>query len=83
MENKEQSFVALPQNGQQSPVESHKSLFSHQSCPAHNLQFYINDIGIGLNNLISKFADDAKIENSIIADQDRIMLQEDLRKISE
>ena len=44
---------------------------------------YINDIDVGLNNLISKFADDTKIGNSIITDQDRMSLQEDLRKISE
>ncbi len=44
---------------------------------------YINDIDIGLNSFISKFADDTKIGNSIITDQDRISLQEDLRKISE
>ena len=44
---------------------------------------YINDIDVGLNNLISKFADDTKIGNSIITDHDRISLQEDLNKISE
>ncbi len=44
---------------------------------------YINDIDVGLNNLISKFADDTKIGNSVITDHDRISLQEDLRKISE
>ncbi len=44
---------------------------------------YINDIGVGLNNLISKFADDAKIGNLIITNHDRMNLQEDLRKILE
>ncbi len=44
---------------------------------------YINVIDVGLNNLISKFADDAKIGNSIITDHDRMSRQEDLRKISE
>ncbi len=44
---------------------------------------YINDIDIGLNNLTSKFADDAKTGNSINTDHDRMSLQEDLRKISE
>ena len=44
---------------------------------------YINDIDVGLNNFISKFADDTKIGNSIIDDRDRLSLQEDLRKISE
>ncbi len=44
---------------------------------------YINDIDVGLNNFISKFADDTKIGNSVITDHDRMSLQEDLRKISE
>ncbi len=44
---------------------------------------YINDIDVGLNNFISKFADDAKIGNSIITDHDRMSLLEDPRKISE
>ena len=44
---------------------------------------YINDIDVGLNNFISKFADDTKIGNSIITDRDRMSLQDDLRKISE
>ncbi len=39
---------------------------------------YINDNDVGLNNFISKFADDTKIGNSIITD-DRMSLQEDLR----
>ena len=47
------------------------------------LIIYINDIDVGLNNLISKFADDTKIGSSIITDHDRISLQEDLNKISE
>ncbi len=44
---------------------------------------YINDIDVGLNNYISKFAADTKIGNSIITDHDRMSLQEDLRKISD
>ncbi len=44
-------------------------------------RIYTNDFG--LNNLISKFADDTKIVNSIITDHDRMSLQEELRKISE
>ncbi len=44
---------------------------------------YINDIDVGLNNFISKFADDTKIGNSIITDHDRMSFQEDLRKISD
>ncbi len=44
---------------------------------------YINDIDVGLNNLISKFTDNTKIGNSIITDHDRMSLQEDMRKISE
>ncbi len=44
---------------------------------------YINCIDVGLNNFISKFADDSKIGNSLINNHDRMSLQEDLRKISE
>ncbi len=44
---------------------------------------YINDIDIGLNNLISKVADDTEIGNMIITDFDRLSLQEYLRKVSE
>ncbi len=36
---------------------------------------YINDIDVGLNNFISKFADDTKIGNSIVDDRDRLNLQ--------
>ncbi len=35
---------------------------------------YINDIDVGLNNFMSKFADDTKIGNSIITDHDRMCL---------
>ncbi len=35
---------------------------------------YINDIDLGLNSFISKFADDAKDGNSIITDHDRTSL---------
>ncbi len=44
---------------------------------------YINDIDVGLNNFILKFAGNTKIRNSIITDHGRMSLQEDLRKISE
>ena len=44
---------------------------------------YINDIDVGLNNIISKFADDTKIGNAIITEEDRLKLQEDLDKIAE
>ncbi len=43
----------------------------------------INDIDVGLNNFISKFAYDTKIGNSIITDHNRMSLQGDLRTISE
>ncbi len=43
---------------------------------------YINAIDVGLNNFISKFADNTKIDNSIINDHERMSLQEHLRKIS-
>ncbi len=43
---------------------------------------YINDIDLGLNNFIAKFADDTKIGNSVISDRDRRSLEEDLCKIS-
>ncbi len=44
---------------------------------------YNNDINIGLNKFISKFADDTNISNSIITDHDKMNLQEDLREIPE
>lgn len=44
---------------------------------------YINDIDVGLNNIISKFADDTKIGNSILTEEDRNSLQSDLIKIGE
>ncbi len=69
--------MALLQIGLQSPVESHRLLG-----PVLFL-IYINDIKVELNNLISKFADDTKIGNSIITDHDRMSFQEDLRNISE
>ncbi len=43
---------------------------------------YINDIDVGLNNFVEKFADDTKIGNSVISDSDRQSLQDDLNKIS-
>ncbi len=43
---------------------------------------YINDIDVGLNNFIAKFADDTKIRNSVISDRDRQSLYNDLSKIS-
>ncbi len=46
------------------------------------LIIYINDIDLGLNNFIGKFADDTKIGNALISEGDRRRLQEDLRKIS-
>ncbi len=42
---------------------------------------YTNDINMGLDSFISKFADDMKISNSIITVHDRMSLQEDLRNI--
>ncbi len=41
---------------------------------------YINDIDVGLNNFIGKFADDTKIGNSVIPDRDRQSLHDDLNK---
>ncbi len=43
---------------------------------------YINDIDFGLNNLISKFVDNTKIDNTVFSEGDRRSLQEDLRKVS-
>ncbi len=42
----------------------------------------MNDIDLGLNNFISKFADDTKIGISVLSG-DRQSLQEDLCKISD
>ncbi len=73
--------MALPQIGHQSPVVFHRSLFSDLR-PVLLIK-YINDIDVGLNNFISKFADDTKIGNSIVDGRYRLNLQEDLRNISQ
>ncbi len=39
---------------------------------------YINDVDVGLNSCISIFADDTKIFNSVLTDEDRQRLQDDL-----
>ncbi len=44
--------------------------------------FIINDIDVGINNFIGKFADYTKIGNSVISDRDRQSLQDDFNKIS-
>ncbi len=43
---------------------------------------YINDIDLGLNSFIAKFANDTRIGSSVISNCNRQSLQEDLRKIS-
>ncbi len=43
---------------------------------------YITDGDVGINNLISKFANDTKIGNSVLTDEERQSLKEDLHKIS-
>ncbi len=43
----------------------------------------INDIDLGFNNFISKFADDTKIGNAVLSEDDRLSLQKDLHKISD
>ncbi len=43
---------------------------------------YINDVDVGLNDCISKFADDTKIGKSVLTNEDRQSRQEDLHKIS-
>ncbi len=43
---------------------------------------YINDINVKFNNFIAKFADNAKIRNSIISYHDRQSLEDDLIKVS-
>ncbi len=42
---------------------------------------YINDLDVGLDNPISKFAENTTIGNSFLTDEDRQSLQEDLHKI--
>ncbi len=36
------------------------------------LNIYVNDVDVGNNNLINKFADDTKIGNSVLTDEDRL-----------
>ncbi len=43
----------------------------------------ISDIDLGLNNFISKFAEDTKIGNAGLSECNRRSLQKDLSKISE
>ncbi len=43
---------------------------------------YINDIDLGLDNFITKFADNAKVGNAVLPEGNRQSLQ-DLRKISD
>ncbi len=43
----------------------------------------INDIDLGLSNFINKFADDTKIGNAALMEQDRRSRQEDLHKLSD
>ena len=43
---------------------------------------YINDLDVGLNNYVSKFADDTKIGKSVLTELDRLSLQQDLDKIT-
>ncbi len=47
------------------------------------LFIYVNDIDLGLNNFIGKFADDTKSGNAVFSEDDRRSLQEDLSKISD
>ncbi len=70
--------MALPGIGHQSRVACHRAVLGPVL-----LIIYINDIDVGLNNFISKFAEDTKIGNSIVDDRNRLNLQEDLRKISQ
>ncbi len=43
---------------------------------------YINDVDDESNNRINKFVDDTQIGNSLLIDEDRQSLQEDVHKIS-
>ncbi len=44
---------------------------------------YISDLDVELSNRYSKYADDTKFDNSVLTDEDRRSLQEDLHKISD
>ncbi len=43
---------------------------------------YINDVDVGINNLISKLADDTKMGYSVLTDKNKQNFKEDLYKIS-
>ncbi len=67
--------MALPQLGLQSP----------QGFVLRPVLFiiYIYGIDVEVNSFISKFADDTKIGNSVITDNDSMSLKEGQRKISQ
>ncbi len=71
--------MTLPRTGHRSQVVSLWVLFSDQSCSSFTKKY----IDVEQNNFNSKFADDAKFGNSIVTDNDKMILQEDLRKISD
>ncbi len=43
---------------------------------------YINDVDVGLSNLVSKDANYTKVDNSVLIEVDRLSLQKDLHTIS-
>lgn len=43
----------------------------------------MNELDVGRNNIVSKFASDTKIGNSVLTEEDRAKLQYDLKKIAE
>lgn len=44
------------------------------------LIIYINDVDVGHNNLINRFAENTKTGNSVLSDKDKQIVQEDLQE---
>lgn len=66
------------------------TISSPRAASSHNRAWFlghaniirIDDVDVGIKNRLTKFADDTKISNSVLIDEDRESLRDDLHKIS-